>query len=72
MSRLRFVKGHGTGNDFVVLPDPAGALDVTPDLVRALCDRHQGIGADGVLRVVRTAAAPLPRRTGSAAATMRP
>ena len=58
MSRLRFVKGHGTGNDFVVLPDPAGALDVTPDLVRALCDRHQGIGADGVLRVVRTAAAP--------------
>ena len=58
MSRLRFVKGHGTGNDFVVLPDPAGALDVTPDLVRALCDRHQGIGADGVLRVVRTSAAP--------------
>ena len=58
MSRLRFLKGHGTGNDFVVLPDPAGGLDLTPDLVRALCDRHQGIGADGVLRVVRSAAHP--------------
>jgi diaminopimelate epimerase len=48
--RLRFVKGHGTENDFVVLPD-APALD--PDTVRALCDRRAGIGADGVLRVER-------------------
>jgi diaminopimelate epimerase len=58
VGRLRFVKGHGTGNDFVVLPDPAGALDLTAELVRDLCDRHRGIGADGVLRVVRTSAAP--------------
>lgn len=48
------VKGHGTGNDFVVLPDPQGRLRLRPDLVRALCDRHTGIGADGVLRVVRS------------------
>lgn len=47
---MRFVKGHGTENDFVLLPD---AGELTPDLVRALCDRHAGIGADGVLRVVR-------------------
>jgi diaminopimelate epimerase len=46
-----FVKGHGTENDFVVLPDYDGELDVA--LVRGLCDRHAGIGADGVLRVVR-------------------
>ncbi len=51
-----FVKGHGTGNDFVVLPDPAGALSLTPDVVARICDRRTGIGADGVLRVVRSAA----------------
>jgi diaminopimelate epimerase len=50
---MRFLKGHGTGNDFVVLPDPDDALALTPELVAALCDRRFGIGADGVLRVVR-------------------
>lgn len=53
---IGFVKGHGTQNDFVLLPDPDGALDLTPARVRALCDRRRGLGADGVLRVVRTAA----------------
>jgi diaminopimelate epimerase len=55
---MRFAKGHGTGNDFVVLPDPDGALDLTPELVRAICDRRFGIGGDGVLRVVRSAKDP--------------
>lgn len=49
------LKGHGTENDFVVVPDFDGALTLTAELVRALCDRHAGIGADGVLRVVRSA-----------------
>jgi diaminopimelate epimerase len=53
---IRFAKGHGTGNDFVVLPDPDGALELTPARVAALCDRCRGLGADGVLRVVRWAA----------------
>jgi diaminopimelate epimerase len=53
---MRFAKGHGTGNDFVIVPDPEGRLDLTPGLAAALCDRHFGIGADGVLRVVRSAA----------------
>lgn len=47
---VAFVKGHGTENDFVMLPDFDGELDAA--LVRALCDRHAGLGADGVLRVV--------------------
>ena len=47
-----FVKGHGTGNDFVLLPDPGDELDLTPAVVTAICDRRTGIGADGVLRVV--------------------
>jgi len=55
---MRFAKGHGTGNDFVILPDPDGALDLTPELVRKLCDRRFGIGGDGVLRVVRAAKHP--------------
>ncbi|GGM62204.1 diaminopimelate epimerase [Longimycelium tulufanense] len=50
---VRFAKGHGTENDFVVLPDPDGLLDVTERRVRAMCDRRRGLGADGVLRVVR-------------------
>jgi diaminopimelate epimerase len=56
--RVEFTKGHGTGNDFVIIADPDGALELTPDLVAALCDRHRGIGADGVLRVVRSAKHP--------------
>ena len=51
---LKAVKGHGTENDFVVLPDLDARLDLGPALVRAICDRRAGIGADGVLRVVRT------------------
>jgi diaminopimelate epimerase len=53
---MQFAKGHGTGNDFVIVPDLDGELDLTAELVRALCDRRFGIGADGVLRVVRAAA----------------
>ncbi len=50
-----FLKGHGTHNDFVVLPDLDGTVhgDLAPDVVAALCDRRGGIGADGVLRVLR-------------------
>ncbi|MFC6017185.1 diaminopimelate epimerase [Plantactinospora solaniradicis] len=55
---MQFSKGHGTGNDFVLLPDPDGQLDLTPSIVSTLCDRRRGIGADGVLRVVRAAKHP--------------
>ncbi len=52
---FRFLKGHGTENDFVLLPDPDGGVHggLSPELVVALCDRRAGIGGDGVLRVVR-------------------
>jgi len=53
LAEIPFVKGHGTGNDFIVIPDLDDQLDVTADDVRWLCDRHRGIGADGVIRVVR-------------------
>ncbi|MFF7984899.1 diaminopimelate epimerase [Streptomyces sp. NPDC007901] len=55
---IPFLKGHGTENDFVIVPDPENTLDLTPAAVAALCDRRAGLGADGVLHVVRSAAHP--------------
>ena len=52
-----FAKGHGTQNDFVVLPDLDATLTLTPTAVAALCDRRRGLGADGVLRVTTAGAA---------------
>ncbi|MEN3122886.1 diaminopimelate epimerase [Janibacter sp. LM] len=54
---LPFTKGHGTENDFVLIPDLDGELDLTPTQVALLADRQAGIGGDGVIRIVRTAAA---------------
>jgi len=51
---LPFARGHGTQNDFVVVPDPDGTLDLAPAAVAALCHRRAGIGGDGLLRVVRS------------------
>jgi diaminopimelate epimerase len=51
-ARLAVTKGHGTQNDFVLVDDRAGSLDLDAPLVRALTDRRAGIGADGVLRLV--------------------
>jgi len=47
--RNAFFKGHGLGNDYIAL-DPADLdFELTPKAIRALCDRHRGIGGDGVL-----------------------
>ncbi|MCW2857969.1 MAG: diaminopimelate epimerase [Marmoricola sp.] len=55
-----FVKGHGTENDFVLIPDANGRHELTAEQVARLCDRRAGIGADGVIRVVRTDATEDP------------
>jgi diaminopimelate epimerase len=61
-STPRVLVGHGTENDFVVLPDPDGTVwpenRLDPAMVRRLCDRRAGLGGDGVLRLVRTAHVP--------------
>ncbi|MGW1321537.1 diaminopimelate epimerase [Streptomyces antibioticus] len=54
----QFFKGHGLGNDFIILPDPDNRLALKAADVLRLCDRRTGIGADGVLRAVRTAESP--------------
>ncbi|MEU1823665.1 MULTISPECIES: diaminopimelate epimerase [Streptomyces] len=60
-AQIAFLKGHGTENDFVIIPDHDGRLELSPTAVALLCDRRAGIGADGVLRVVRSAAHPEAR-----------
>jgi diaminopimelate epimerase len=52
-----FAKGHGTQNDFVLLPDVDAELRLTAARVAALCDRRRGLGADGVLRITTAGAA---------------
>ena len=46
---MRFTKMHGCGNDFVVVDEHDGRADIDAARARALCDRHTGIGADGIL-----------------------
>jgi len=54
VATISFTKGQGTGNDFVIFSDPDGELDLTPEQIAAICDRHFGVGADGMLRAVRS------------------
>jgi diaminopimelate epimerase len=54
LMQVNFVKGHGTENDFVLVPDEDGSLELSADQVARLSDRRTGIGADGVIRVVQT------------------
>src|SRR5258708_13795879 len=57
---MRYAKGHGTGNDFIIVPDLDDQLELGGDGVRRLCGRREGIGAGGVLRVVSRASDPAP------------
>lgn len=59
------LKAHGTGNDFIVIPDLDGEMSLSPRTVAELCDRHTGVGADGILRVVRTCAIDDPAAANS-------
>jgi diaminopimelate epimerase len=58
LAGLPFAKGHGTGNDFILVADPDGAHEITEAAVAALCDRHRGIGADGLIRAIRSEQLP--------------
>ncbi|MFP5334818.1 MAG: diaminopimelate epimerase [Actinomycetes bacterium] len=62
---MRFTKGHGTENDFVLVADPDGARHLDAATVARICDRYAGIGADGLIRVVRTAALGEPAPAGT-------
>jgi diaminopimelate epimerase len=55
---ISFTKGHGTGNDFVLIHDADNSLDLKASQVAKLCDRHFGIGADGFIRVIESRFVP--------------
>ncbi len=48
---MEFEKWHGVGNDFILIADIEDRVDLSPEVVKRLCDRRFGIGADGVIRV---------------------
>jgi len=48
---MKFVKMHGTGNDFVMVDNLDGKIKLSADEVVKICDRHFGIGADGIILV---------------------
>ncbi|WP_443056511.1 diaminopimelate epimerase [Streptomyces sp. MUM 178J] len=60
-SPLPFLKGHGTENDFVIVPDPANEIELPAWAVARICDRRAGVGGDGLLHVVKSAAHPEAR-----------
>lgn len=51
MAPINFIKAHGCGNDFILIPDTDEQLDLTEELTKAMCNRHFGIGADGAIRI---------------------
>ena len=58
MTSISFTKGHGTGNDFVLVLDAEGVLSLSSKQIAKICDRRFGIGADGFIRVVKSAKLP--------------
>ncbi|NCA07652.1 MAG: diaminopimelate epimerase [Micrococcales bacterium] len=58
MTKVKFTKGQGTGNDFVLVLDEAGTLELSAEQVSKICNRNFGIGADGLIRVVPSALIP--------------
>lgn len=58
VGRLPYAKGHGTGNDFILVADPLDVHSIEPGQVARMCDRHRGIGGDGLIRAVPSSALP--------------
>lgn len=59
---MTFIKGEATGNDFVVMYDPGDENPPSDRLVRAICDRRFGVGADGLMRIVSAESVPEDRQ----------
>ncbi|MDJ1371597.1 diaminopimelate epimerase [Gulosibacter molinativorax] len=58
MRHIQFTKVHALGNDLLVIVDPSNSTELTSEDIAHLCDRHTGIGADGVVRAVRSVSIP--------------
>lgn len=56
MRNVPFTKGQGTGNDFIIIENFENRLDLAQSEIARLCDRHFGVGADGLIFVTKTQA----------------
>jgi diaminopimelate epimerase len=54
LDRYQFVRSHGLGNDYLVVDGEHLGFALTPERIRAICDRHTGVGSDGILELGRT------------------
>ena len=57
MSFMRFSKMHGAGNDFIIVDQTHSVRKFTPERIQRLCDRHKGIGADGLILLSKSSMA---------------
>ena len=57
IARMRYVKSHGLGNDYIVIDPAKVPFHLTPEAVRLICDRHLGVGSDGILEVIESGGA---------------
>ncbi len=55
--KLNFYKYHGTGNDFILIDNRNGSIQLDPTQISFLCNRHFGIGADGLMMLTRSSKA---------------
>jgi len=52
LAKHEFVRGHGLGNDYLVVDGATFGVELTPERIVAICDRHTGVGSDGILERV--------------------
>src|SRR5207247_8964655 len=57
VSMIPFVKGHGLGNDYLVLTQQDVPRGLSASAIRRICDRNRGVGSDGILLLVPSAKA---------------
>jgi len=57
MERNGFVKSHALGNDYIIVDPAALSFPLTPRAIRLICDRHLGVGSDGILAIAPSSAA---------------
>ena len=67
LGKHEFVRGHGLGNDYLVVDGETFGIELTPERIVALCDRHTGVGSDGILERV-----PPPAGFGAAVRIFNP
>lgn len=54
LGRNEYIKAHALGNDYLVLDPRTLSVRLTPRAIRRLCDRHRGVGSDGILTLERS------------------